>query len=353
MQATLSLLQRLTGASGISGHEQPVRRIITDELSEVADPVVDGIGSVCFEIPGTAKSPNLLFVAHMDEIGFIVSDILDNGTLKMQTIGGWDPNSLQSSPVEITNTRGEKLFGVIGSTPVHYQKDAPAKMDIDSLFIDIGATSKEDVIKNFAIRLGSPITPVSHFHYVESNRRVFAKALDDRIGCCALVELGQKLNGHTLPGTIVLAGAVQEEVGTRGAAVLANYSRPDAAIILEGPPADDLIKPRPQGACGKGVQIRVYDPTMVTSPALLDFVISIAEKHEIKYQLTVRASGGTDAGRLHLAYKGVPAIVLGVPVRYAHSHNGCCDFADYEAMLKLCHELSFAFDAAVVERLHA
>jgi putative aminopeptidase FrvX len=351
MQSTLSLLQQLTGASGISGHEKPVREILIREISAFADPVTDRMGSVSFTA-GTSR-PKLLFLAHMDEIGFIVSDICDNGTLKLQKVGGWDPSTLQSSPVEITNTHGEKLFGVIGSTPVHYQKDGGGKLDVEDLFVDIGSGSKTETMEHFAVRLGSPITPISHFIHSEKNNRVFAKAFDDRIGCCVIAELGRTIDPKTLSNTVVLTGGVQEELGLRGASVLANYTDADLAIILEGPPADDLIKPRPQCACGKGVHIRVFDPTMMTPPALLDFVTNLAVKNNIPYQLTVRSSGGTDAGRIHLAGKGVPSIVLGVPVRYAHSHIGCISMDDYQAMLQLCQAIIAALDETALKGILA
>lgn len=353
MQATVSLLQRLTTTAGISGHEKSVRRILTEELSEIADPATDLLGSVCFELPGAELGPSILFVAHMDEIGFIVADINKNGTLKLQKVGGWDPATLQSSPVEITNTRGESVFGVIGSTPVHYQTVGSQKLEIEDMFVDIGAASDEEVRTTFAIRLGSPVTPLSRFHYSETNRRVFAKALDDRIGCLAIAELGQQLHTQSLPNRVILSGSVQEEVGIRGATVLSNYAMPDLVVVLEGPPADDMIKASPQCAVGKGVHIRVFDPTVIVPPALLDFVTELAVKHNIPHQLTVRSSGGTDAARLHMAHRGVPSIVLGVPVRYAHSHHGCISLDDYQAMLDLCRELALAFDEAALQRIQA
>lgn len=352
MQSSLALLQKFTGAPGTSGHEQPVRKLLTEELASVASPHVDRIGCCSFELKGTAETPRVMFVAHMDEVGFVVAGITKKGTLKVQKVGGWDTATLQSSPVEIINSRGEKVFGMFGSVPVHFQKDPAGKLEIEDLSVDIGASSEDDVRDHFGIRLGNAVVPSSPTYYEEHNRRLFAKALDDRVGVCALAEMGQQLKESEHPNRVLLTGSVQEEVGLRGATVLANYAEADAAIILEGPPSDDLIRNELwQCKFGAGVNIRVFDPTLITSTALVDFVADMAEQNHILYHLAVRSSGGTDAARLHMAHQGIPSIVLGVPVRYAHSHLGCISMEDYEAMLQLALAIARNFDNKVLQRV--
>ena len=130
--------------------------------------------------------------------------------------------------------------------------------------------------------------------------------------------------------------------------------KPDCVIVLEAPPADDTPGFAPgdsQGALGDGVQIRLFDPTAITNPRLAALAEEVAVKASIPFQLTVRRSGGTDAGALHLSGKGVPCIVLGIPTRYIHSHNGVLDLRDYCAAAELAVALVRALDHEAVESL--
>lgn len=333
----LELIKKLTLTPGISGAESKVAKIMIDELGGKAGYTRDNMGSVIFEFKGSSQRPKIIFQAHMDEIGFIVADMQDNGFIKIQPIGGWDPNTLMSSPVEVINSKGEKYTGIIGSVPVHFQKNGSGKVEMNNLFVDVGATSKQDLRENFGINLGDQIVPVTNFHYSEKNNRIFSKAFDDRAGIAAVIELGKKLADMEHPNTVYCAGSVQEEVGTRGAKVIGNYTEADIAIILEGAPADDIpgIPGTPQTCIGGGAHVRIYDPTMLVKQELKNFIIEAAEEHGIKYQVTVRKGGGTDGKEMHTSRMGIPAIVLGVPVRFAHSHNCHISLDDFDELMKL------------------
>jgi putative aminopeptidase FrvX len=168
----------------------------------------------------------------------------------------------------------------------------------------------------------------------------------------ACIQAGQILSESTHPNRLLLCGTVQEEVGLRGAKTAANFAKPDVVIVLEGPPADDgpgSPKSECQGRLGGGVQIRLFDPTAISNPRLARFVIETAEEEGITHQITVRRSGGTDAGSFHLANDGIPSIVLGVPSRYIHSHNSIIDVNDYLQMLALTIALVKKMDASSVE----
>lgn len=168
--------------------------------------------------------------------------------------------------------------------------------------------------------------------------RFVSKAFDNRVGMAAVVEAGTRLAKQKRSNRVLLAGAVQEEVGLRGVQTLANYSKPDVAIILEGTPADDtpgFQADQSQGSMGEGVQIRLQDPTAIMHPGLARLARETAEKAGIPHQIAMRTSGGTDAGRMHLSGEGVASIVLGVPSRYIHSHNSVVDISDYKAMVDL------------------
>ncbi len=342
MTNRIELLKKLTLESGISGSENKIAKIMKDNLNGYASYSKDNMGSVSFEYKGSSERPKIMFVAHMDEIGFIVADILASGFIKLQNIGGWNPNTLLSSPVEIINSKGEKYPGIIGAVPVHFLKNRQdIKPEINNMFVDIGATSKEDVENDFGIQLGDQIVPVTNFHYSEKNRRMFSKAFDDRAGIAAVIEIGKILTQKEHPNTVYCVGSVQEEVGTRGAQTIANYTDADICIVLEGAPADDIpgIPYTAQTGVGKGAHVRLFDPTMIVKSELKDFIIECAKTDNIKIQLTVRKGGGTDGRQFHLANRGIPTIVLGIPVRYAHSHNCISSMDDFDELIKLIEKI--------------
>jgi endoglucanase len=175
------------------------------------------------------------------------------------------------------------------------------------------------------------------------------KAWDDRVGVAAMVAILQRFRERPHPNTIIGAGTVQEEVGSRGAAAAVAAVKPDIAIVLEGPPADDLpgLTPDPpQGALGKGVQIRLFDPSIIVPQNFWRWVVELAQQRKIPHQLAVRRSGATDARAIHLAHGGIPTIILGVPVRYAHSAAGIIHQQDFDAMIDLTSAIVEELDEA-------
>lgn len=353
-EKAISLLKELTEAHSIPGHEDEVRAIFVDELGECGDLSTDQNGSVFCETGGAG--PRVMIAGHMDEVGFMVQNITHDGFIQFVTLGGWWEHTLLSQRVEIRTRDGEKIIGVIGSKPPHFLPESARKqvMGIDQMFIDIGASSRREAVDGFGISLGDPIAPVSSFCSLGREDLFMAKAFDNRAGMAGVIQAGQILGDGGHPNRLILAGTVQEEVGCRGAKTAANFIQPDVAIVLEGPPADDtpgFAKADSQGCLGGGVQIRLFDPTAITNPRLGRLAISIAEKENIPHQVTVRRSGGTDAGSFHIARTGIPSIVLGVPARYIHSHNAIIDLSDYLAMVTLTVALAKRLDEETVEGL--
>ena len=229
-------------------------------------------------------------------------------------------------------------------------------MGIDQMFIDIGAESDRDAVEHFGVSLGDPIAPVSAFTPLAREDWFMAKAFDNRVGMAGTIQAGQILSQSVHPNRLILCGTVQEEVGLRGARTAAHFAQPDVAIILEGPPADDapgFSRAECQGRLGGGVQIRMFDPTAIANPRLARLAIDTARELGIAHQVTVRRSGGTDAGSFHLANDGIPCIVLGVPARYIHSHNAIIDLHDYLQLLTLTIALVRRLDEATVHELTA
>ncbi|MDD3823563.1 MAG: M42 family metallopeptidase [Sphaerochaetaceae bacterium] len=344
METTRALIERLTLAAGPSGYEGALGAIIREELGGIGRVTTDPIGNILCEVVGTdTDGPTVVLAAHQDEIGFMVSEITDDGFIRFTSIGGWNTLTLPSSPVEIMGKDNVPVPGIIGQISPHFlKKGAPAQVpEMEELFIDIGAASAQEVSDRFGIALGSLILPVTRFHYDAHSGIIMSKAFDDRIGVAALVELGRRLAKDPVGPTVILSFTVQEEVGTRGAKVVANRIKADAAIVVEGAPADDVPggPARPQTCIGKGAHLRIFDPTHIGHPGLLSLARSVGRKHSIVVQEAVRKGGGTDAMVLALADRGIPTIVTGIPVRYAHSHNCLVSLHDYRQLLGLLYAL--------------
>ena len=350
----VSLLQELTEAHSVSGHEDEVRAIFVDELEECGELSADRNGSVFCETGD--EGPRVMVTGHMDEIGFMVQNITPDGFIQFVGIGGWWEHNLLSQRVEILTRSGEKILGVVASKPPHFLPESQRRqvMSIDQMFIDVGADSRRDVMEEFGISLGDPIAPCSEFTPLAREDYFMAKAFANRVGMAGVIQAGQILSQSQHRNRLILCGTVQEEVGLRGAKTAANFIKPDVAIVLEGPPADDtpgFSRADCQGRLGGGVQIRMFDPTAITNPRLARLAIDTAKEEGIPHQVTVRRSGGTDAGSFHQANHGIPSIVLGVPARYIHSHNAIIDVNDYLHMLSLTIALARRMDEGTVEGL--
>ena len=348
------LLENFSNASGISGHEDEVRALFVSSLQGCGRFYTDKTGSTICEHGDSG--PRIMLAAHMDEIGFLIQNITPQGFLQIVPIGGWWTHTLPSQRVIITTRSGEKIRGVIGSKPPHLLPESQKKslMTMEALFIDIGAESADQAIHEFGVHPGDPVTPDSTFTYLRNKGRVMGKAFDNRAGLAAMTAATLSLTRSGHPNILLATATVQEEVGIRGAKTATQAILPDCAIILEGPPADDTPGFAPsesQGKLGGGVQIRLYDPTAITNPRLARLVEETALNASIPYQLTVRRSGGTDAGAIHLSGQGVPCIVLGIPARYIHAHNGIMSLADFDAAIALCEALVRRLDAKAVASL--
>lgn len=354
MERALSLLETLTQADAVPGFETATRDILRDELSSAGEILHDRMGGIVCRKAGTETGPKVMLDCHLDEVGFIVQHVTPQGFLKFLPLGGWWGHLLPSQRLRVHGASGP-VMGVIGSTPPHF---LPADrrtqvLEIKDMFIDVGAQTAEEV-HSWGIRPGAWAVPWSPFTRLKNEKMLLAKAFDNRVGCALAIETVHRVGSH--PNTLFAAGSTQEEVGTRGAAVTVNLIEPDVAIVLEGPPADDVLGFNPdesQGALGAGVQIRAYDPSMIANPRLVDLAVSTAREKGIAHQVTVRASGGTDAGRIHIHGRGVPTVVIGVPARYIHGHTSIIHIDDYLAARELVVELVSRLDVATVDGLTA
>ncbi|MCH2174126.1 MAG: M42 family metallopeptidase [Lentisphaeria bacterium] len=344
------LIEQLSNAFGVSGQENEVRQIFSDELNQKLGQ--DNLGGLFAKLGN--EGPKVMLTAHMDEIGFMVQSVQKNGFINFVAVGGWWSHSLPSQRVKIKNMVGEKILGIIGTKPPHFLPEEERKkvMPIDSMYIDIGADSAEEVLEDYAIKPGCFIVPDSTYTPLGNNGKYTGKALDNRLGVCALIEATKNLKKEDLPCNLYSVATVQEEVGLRGAQTMTTKILPDVAIILEGPPADDtpgFDRATAQGQLQKGVQIRLMDPTAIMNQPLANLIEQTAKEAGIPCQVTVRKSGGTDAGQIQLKGSGVPVVVLGVPARYIHSHNSVFHIDDLKAMVQLIKKVILKLDSQQVK----
>ncbi len=341
MNKSIRLLQSLSDADGISGFEDSVVEVIKNTGSDKFEFAEDCFRNVYIEHKSNtrdSKEITVMLDGHSDEVGFIIQSIKNNGLMKFLPVGGWIPYNAAAQKVRILNSEGHYITGIVSSKPPHFmtaeERDKP--VDFNTLFIDVGASSKQEVLEIFKIQVGAPVTPDVRFEFNEVNNTMIGKAFDNRIGCACVLEVMDRLAGHNLDMNIVGAIASQEEVGTRGAVITANKIKPDLAIVFEGTPADDGFKPEDeaQSVLGQGPQIRHIDRSMITNPRLVKFAREVALENNIDFQDAVRSGGGTNGGPIHLSNNGVPTIVIGVPVRYVHTHYGIASAIDYEKCIE-------------------
>lgn len=337
------LLAKCSNAAGVSGFEDEIRALIAAELEGCGTITQTVSGNLICEKKGPEGAPCVALIAHMDEIGFMVQGVTDDGFLLLVSLGGWWNHTLPSQRVLVLTRDGKRIPGQIGTKPPHLLPEAQRKqvMPTESLFVDVGASSKAEV-EALGIRLGCCVMPDVQLQPLAVEDRWMGKAFDNRAGVYCMIQVMQALRNVDLPCTVRAIATVQEEVGTRGARALQDDFVPDYAVILEAPPADDTYGQSGvcrQGVLGKGVQVRLFDPTNITPPAFADFVLDVAQRHNIPCQPTVRRTGGTDAAASYPQWHGTPSIVLGVPTRYIHSHNGILDARDLQAAVELSVQL--------------
>ena len=221
---------------------------------------------------------------------------------------------------------------------------------MSSITVDVGARSAEEAVKEYGIRIGEPVVPDVSFSYDEKHDLMIGKAFDCRAGCAAILKTLHDLQGETLNVDVVGACSAQEEVGTRGAVVTANVVKPDIAIVFEGCPADDtVVEPyMVQTAIKKGPMLRHIDRMMITNPHYQRYALDLAEELGIPVQDSVRSGGATNGASIHLSNSGVPVIVIGIPVRYIHTHYGIAAYSDFDNAVKLACELLKRFDREVI-----
>lgn len=350
----VDLLKELTEKNGAPGFERAIREIMKREIGQTgASLVTDHLGSVFGEKKGSVnEGPKILLAGHMDEVGFMVSEITQDGYLRFVPLGGWWSQVLLAQRVNV-QTKNKTFTGVVGSkaphilTPDERNRVYPMK----EMFIDIGANDK-DQVKEWGIKVGDPILPICPFELMPNEDTILAKALDNRAGCYTAINVLQQLQNIDHPNTVYCGATVQEEVGLRGAMTAPAIMEPDVAIALDVGVAEDGPGGNQNKAkLGKGPLLTFLDSSMIPHTGFRDLIIEVAEKNNIPYQVDVMLGGGTDAGKFHLFKKGIPSLVVGVAARYIHSHTSMVSKSDLENSAKLLVELLKVLDEEKLQSL--
>ncbi len=331
-------IKELSLLNGTSGRETKVREYIISKIDGKCEWHTDALGNViAFKKGKKTPTHKVMLDAHMDEVGVIVTYITSDGMLKFSPVGGIDTKVLLARQIVFDNG----TLGVVGIKPIHLSKgDEKTKVpDTDSLYIDIGAASKEEAEKY--LKIGDTGVFLSDFVKF-GDSKIKGKALDDRVGCAVLLDM---INSE-LEYDAFFSFSVQEEIGLRGATTSAYGIDPDYAIVLETTTAADLIDvPEHKKVCklGEGAAVSFMDRSTLYSKELFDTTFRVAGEKGIKIQPKTVVAGGNNAGAIHKARTGIKTITINTPCRYLHSPSCVCDTRDIKNVRLLAEALLTEF----------
>ncbi|HFI0235911.1 TPA: glutamyl aminopeptidase [Streptococcus suis] len=330
-------IQEVTELHGLPGFEGSVRDHIRQKITPHVDRIeTDGLGGI-FGIKDTSlqDAPRILVAAHMDEVGFMISTIKEDGTFRVVELGGWNPLVVSSQAFHLHLQDGRVIPAISGSVPPHLTRTSggPSLPAIGDIIFDAGFASKEEAW-NFGVRPGDLLVSKNQTILTANGKNIISKAWDNRYGVLMVTELLENLSGQALPNQLIAGANVQEEVGLRGAHASTTKFNPDIFLAVDCSPAGDIYGD--QGKIGDGTLLRFYDPGHIMLKNMKDFLLTTAEEAGVKFQYYC-GKGGTDAGAAHLKNQGVPSTTIGVCARYIHSHQtlySMDDFLEAQAFLQ-------------------
>lgn len=314
------LLKKLVESFGPSGYEDQVREMIRPEIAAYADEIkVDTMGNLIVHKKGNGLK--VMVAAHTDEIGLMTTHITEKGFLRFTNIGGVRLNTLTGNRVQFADGR----IGIIHSEPID---DASKLQPMSKHFIDVGATGRD----NCPVRVGTPAGFKGEF--IVQGQYLTSKTMDDRIGCYIAIETLKRLTQS--PHDLTIVFSTQEEVGTRGAQVVANTILPDVGIALDVTTTGDTPEARPMAVrLGGGAAIKVKDTGMIAHAGLVSLMQQRAEEANILYQFEVLEGGSTDARAMQIAGPGCAAGCISIPCRNVHTQSETVQADDVENCIQL------------------
>ena len=331
----------LSNLIGCPGHEDEVTDYILVKLEKLAvdKAWIDPLGNVLAIKEGS--DPNglrIMLDAHVDEVGFMISHISDDGFITIETLGGIDKRLMLGALLQFQTDEGKRIMGVVGASPPHITKpDEREKVPaINEMFVDIGCASYQEV-RALNLDIGSVGTFYTVCKQLNDNV-LLGKAFDDRTACNVLLQVLEQLKDIEIPNTLLINFAVQEEVGGRGATVAGFTLEPSIALALENTIASDV--PGVSSAkmitkLGDGPAVTAADRSLIVPKKILDRIKKAAHLDAISWQYKKPTYGGTDAGYISKTRSGVPSGVVSVPCRYIHANAGLLHVDDIVETIKL------------------
>lgn len=330
----IELLRELVFEHGVSGYESGIRHLIESNLPSGVTRTTDNLGNLVVQI-GSGED-EILFAAHMDELGFIVSEVRSDGFLRIRSLGGIDPRVMPGRVMRIKTKKGE-VNGVVGVIPPHIMSEDRHEMkqvvQFEDLFVDVGADSAKDA-RSLGLEILDPVTFQKTFEILNS-RYVSTRGLDDRAGCAALLQVIQKCEKLKTKGKVFFAFTVQEERGLRGAQLVGSYLKVKRAFAIDT--ASSALMPgsspdKGPAVLGAGPALRCADSRYIADPEFVKEIRKIAAKKKIPTQI-IFAGGSTDAAAIEV--QGPKSLPIAIPVRYTHSPVEVANLQDLENTVKL------------------
>ena len=337
----IDLVRELSLTFGPSGCEDAVRERIIEQIQGDCDTyTVDKVGNLIATIRGSGldydpvNPRRIMLSAHMDEVGFMIREITEDGYLKFGTVGGIDPRVLCGRHVTVDGKR--RLQGVIASKAIHLQSpdERTKTTPLSKMYIDIGAKDADDAKK--LVSVGDYATFDSDFVLFGKDGAVMkGKAIDDRAGCAALIEIMRDLhrNPCQMPFDVCFAFTCCEEIGISGASVAAFEIAPDTAIVIESTAVNDIPGPANAKVAiqGEGGALSLADRSTIYDTGFVDFARQTGEDAGIKCQIKQAVTGGNDSAHIQRSLAGIRVLSLSIPTRYIHSASNVARVEDYEA----------------------
>lgn len=329
----MQFLEKLSNADALAGNEDEVRKLMYENMKSADEIFCDKLGSIIFKLKGKSDSPKIMFAAHMDEVGFVVKNILENGQILLKQFGSVKPLARFMQPVRITNSKGKKIKGLLNS---NFNEDMKIKDIQKDSYVDIGAKSDKQVEK-MGIEIGNMVTFDSSFEIIDSKNTVCGKAFDDRIGCYIISRVFNNLKKSKPASDIYFAITSSEEVGLRGSKTAVSAINPDVAFVIDSCCNNDSFdysnkNPR---QIGKGMILTLSDRGVESNKTLVNMINNTAKKLKKNIQHDMLVTGGTDGINISLNGDGVPTVVCCVPLRYGHCAYSIADKNDIEDAIEI------------------
>lgn len=352
-EKTFQRIKELTELQGTSGFEDDIRQYMKRQLTPLVDDIqYDGLGGI-FGIKQSKEkdAPRVMVAAHMDEVGFMLTEIKENGLFRVVPLGGWNPYVVSAQRFSLKTKQG--VYPCISSSvPPHLLRgtNGQRNLEVSDILFDAGFESKEEA-EQYGVRPGDTLVPLVETIKTANDKNIISKALDNRYGCTIVLEALEALQNESLAHTLIAGANVQEEVGLRGSKPSVHKFKPDLFFAVDCSAADDSqTKEGTFGHLGEGTLLRIYDPGLILLPRLREYLLDIAETNKIPYQYFV-SKGGTDASAAHITNNGIPSTVIGVCGRYIHTHQTMFSIKDFEAAKEMLIQVLKGLDRSTVDTI--